>query len=105
MFPLAVSADYILGQAPLNQEASLSAYYGAGAGIYMIGLFGVGALSPHAHAVGGLEYGLPNSDLSIFTELSLGIGTIIAFGGNQVAGTGFVGPYIGGRLGVLIPLR
>jgi len=78
------SLDFILGSVDLaeEQEQQLQAYYGAGIGGGFITVLGAGAVYFHGHGLGGVEFGIPDTDLSVFGELGLGPILIFASGGS-----------------------
>ncbi len=80
------SIDYILGRVSLSDdpEQQLEAYYGVGLGAGMITVLNTGVFFLQGHGMGGVEYGLPDTDLAVFGELGLGPMLVLASGGTGV---------------------
>jgi len=68
------SLDFILGRVDLAEDSDqeLGAYYGVGVGGGVVSVLGVAVFSVQGHGMGGVEFGVPDSDLSIFGEFGLG---------------------------------
>ena len=74
------SLDFILGRVDIAAESDqgVQVYYGVGAGGGLVTAFGVGVFYAQGHAMGGIEFDIPNSDVSVFSEL--GLGPMMLFG-------------------------
>lgn len=76
------SLDFMLGRVNLMKESKekLEFYYGVGGGGGIVTVPGAAGFYVQGHGLGGVEFGLPNSNLSFFTELGMGPTMIFAGG-------------------------
>ena len=90
-FSTDLEVNYVLGRMSLSDDRKLSLYYGAGAHVGFLGLFGFSTLGFGAHGMIGVDY-LLQPNLAIGVGLNPGI----SFYTNNVG----IAPYFGGGLHV-----
>ncbi len=95
-FGVDASLDMIMGRGmmDMSMENPFSYYYGGGVGGSFYSVVGVSVMSVYPHMLAGLEFDLPGSNMSVFSEVN--VGPMFSFG--SLFG-GFAVGY-GGKVGV-----